>query len=143
MSANSRFTVAIHILSWMALVARMGQAVVTSDKIAVSVNTNPVVIRRALGQLRAGGLVEARRGNGAGWSLTRPATAISLLDVYAAVERDGVFGLHSAEPNQGCPIGRGIRPTLGRVYADVEDAMRRRLAVTTVEDVLNDTLTTD
>jgi hypothetical protein len=50
MSANSRFTVALHILTWMVLVARQRE-IVTSDQIAASVNTNPVFIRRILGLL--------------------------------------------------------------------------------------------
>ncbi|MEF3305925.1 hypothetical protein [Paenibacillus sp. GYB003] len=37
--------------TWMALVAKKRQAPVTSDPIAAGVNTNPVFIRRILGQL--------------------------------------------------------------------------------------------
>ncbi|MEO3827741.1 Rrf2 family transcriptional regulator [Actinomadura sp. B10D3] len=140
MSANSRFTVAIHILSWMALVARNGEDVVTSDRIAGSVNTNPVVIRRTLGRLREAGLVQSQRGNGAGWSLTRPAASTLLLDVYEAMEPGELFRLHSTLPNQECPVGRGIQPALRRVYGDVDEAVRRRLAGTSIEDVLAETL---
>ena len=140
MSANSRLTVAVHILSWMALVARQGEEWVTSDRIAVSVNTNPVVIRRALGQMRNRKLVRSQRGNGAGWSLARPAASISLLEVYESVESGAVFGLHAGVPNQACPIGRGIQPTLRRVYGDVEQALRGELARTSIEDVLGETL---
>jgi Rrf2 family protein len=139
-SANSRLTVAIHALSWMALVARKGEDVVTSDRIAASVNTNPVVIRRALGRLRKGGLVKSQRGNGAGWSLARPAASISLLEVYKSMEPGELFGLHSALPNQGCPVGRGIQPALRRVYGDVEEAVSCQLAGTSIEDVLAETL---
>ena len=41
----------------------------TSEYIAGSVNTNPVVIRRLLGSLRGAGIVESRTGVGGGWSL--------------------------------------------------------------------------
>jgi DNA-binding IscR family transcriptional regulator len=139
-SSNSRFTVALHILSWMALVAQRGIDVATSDRIAVSVNTNPVVVRRALGRLRRAGLVRAQRGHGAGWSLVRPVESVSLLDVYQAIAPDAVFGLHPSVPNQGCPIGRGIQPALRRVYGGVEQAMRSELTRTTVADILAETL---
>ena len=47
MSASSRMTVATHALTWMALVCpKRPDGIVTSDQIAASVNTNPVVIRR-------------------------------------------------------------------------------------------------
>jgi Rrf2 family protein len=139
-SSNSRLTVAVHILSWMALVAQRGIDVVTSERIAGSVNTHPVVIRRALGQLRQAGLVKVQRGNGAGWSLARSPDAITLLDVHRAVDEEAQFALHPSQPNQGCPVGRGIQPVLLRVYGDVESSIRAELARTTIAGVLQETL---
>src|SRR5438132_3114866 len=109
-AANSRMTVAVHALAWMALAQRQGHAVLTSDQVAASVNTNPVIIRRSLGDLRRAGLVIVRHGTGAGWSLARTPAEISLLDVYDAVERDPLFGMHRTEPNLECAVGGGIRP---------------------------------
>jgi len=140
MSANSRLTVATHILAWMALVARHNPEPVTSDRIAASVNTNPVVIRRTLGLLARGGLVESFRGINAGWRLTRSADAISLLDVFDALEEGSHFALHPSKPSQACPIGRGIGSTLSHVYDSIEDGVRKTLSATTIEAVLADTL---
>lgn len=140
MGANSRLTVAVHALTWMALAQRRGQDMMTSEQVAASINTNPVIVRRSLGNLRRAGLVEVRRGAGAGWSLARPPEQIALLSVYEAVESGPVFGLHHAEPNQQCPVGRGIRPALGNVYHGVETALRRELRRTTIADVLDQTL---
>jgi DNA-binding IscR family transcriptional regulator len=53
---------------------------VTSDRIAVSVNTNPVVIRRALALLQQGGLIQSQRGANAGWVLAKRPSAITLLN---------------------------------------------------------------
>jgi Rrf2 family protein len=140
MSANSRLTVATHILAWMALVARENPDPVTSDRIALSVNTNPVVIRRTLGLLSKAGLVESYRGVNAGWRLTKPADAITLLDVFSALEEGAPFGLHASTPSQACPVGRGIGPALSRVYGSIDEALRKQLAVTSIEDVLGDSL---
>jgi Rrf2 family protein len=140
MAANSQLTIAVHVLAWMALAQRRGLGVLTSDQVAASVNTNPVIIRRCLGDLRRNGLVHVRHGAGAGWSLARPSAEITLLDVYDAVGQESLFAMHRTEPNLECPVGRGIRPALGQVYGGIEQALRHELARTTVADVLDSTL---
>jgi|SRR5882757_8386564 len=140
MGANSRVTIAAHSLAWMGQNERLGGDVATSEQIANSVNTNPVVIRRLLGDLRDAGLVESRRGAGAGWRLTRSLESISLADVYDAVASGPLFALHSAVPNQKCPVGHGIQSALDPVYQSAEDAIRTQLARTTVADILRDSI---
>jgi Rrf2 family protein len=140
MAANSRLTIAVHALAWMALARRQGREVLTSDQVAASVNTNPVIIRRCLGDLRRAGLVYVRHGVGAGWSLARAPEEITLLEVHDAVGQEPPFGLHHTEPNLECPVGLGIRPALSQVYGQVEKAMRRELAAVSVADVLRETL---
>lgn len=140
MAANSRLTIAAHALAWMALAKQRGQGVLTSDQVAASVNTNAVIIRRSLGDLRRAGLVEVRHGAGAGWSLARPAGEITMLEVYDAVEREPLFAMHHTEPNLECPVGKGIRPALGHVYSEIEQAVRREMRRTTIADVLRQTL---
>ncbi|TDD59631.1 transcriptional regulator [Kribbella antibiotica] len=136
MSANSRLTIAAHALAWIGLYQRQGHEVATSEQIASSANTNPVVIRRLLGELRAAGLVESRRGVGAGWTLTRDLKKMTLLDVYDAIEPGPLFALHRASPDEGCVIGHGIQPALQDVYAGIECTVRTELSKTTLEDVL-------
>ncbi|MEI5100162.1 Rrf2 family transcriptional regulator [Streptomyces sp. PmtG] len=141
MSANSRMTVATHALTWMALVCpKRPDGIVTSDQIADSVHTNPVVIRRTLGSLRDAGLVVSQRGQGAGWRLAREPEAITLRDVYLAVEPDPLLALHPSTPNQKCPVGRGIPPVLRGAYDRAEEAMKAELAGVTVADVLKETV---
>jgi Rrf2 family protein len=140
MSANSRLTIAVHVLVWMALARERGVAWMTSDQVAASVNTNPVIIRRSLGDLRRATLVEVRRGAAAGWSLAREPREITLLDVYDAVEHEPMFAMHRTKPNLECPVGHGIRPALGQVYHEIDQALRRELTRTSVADMLHSTL---
>ncbi len=142
MSANSRLTVAVHAVAWVGLYQRLGHEVATSEQVAGSANTNPVVIRRLLGELRAAGLVKSQRGSGAGWTLARDMVDITLLDVYDAIESGPLFGMHRAEPNQGCVVGAGIQPAMKSVYDRLDRSLRAELAATTVEDVLKDVLAT-
>jgi Rrf2 family protein len=105
----------------------------TSEFIASSVNTNPVVVRRLLGSLREAGLVESRTGVGGGWTLLVDPERISLLEILRAVEpHSEVFALHRAEPNPECPCGRHIQDVLTEVYTKVQDGMTRQLASVTV-----------
>jgi Rrf2 family protein len=143
LSANSRLTIAVHALAWMALAQRRGLSLMTSEQVAASINTNPVIVRRSLGDLRDAGLVEVRRGAGAGWSLAHPPDRITLLAVYEAVESEPLFGMHRSEPNQACPVGRGIRPVLGQLYGELEQALRHQLRGTSIADVLDRTIGED
>lgn len=140
MSANSRLTIAAHALAWIGLYQRRGHEVATSEQIATSANTNPVVIRRLLGELRKAGLVESRRGVGAGWSLARDLESVTLLDVYEAVEPGPLFAMHRTTPDQECVVGRGIQPAMRTVYEGIEKTLRNELARVTLADVLRDVL---
>jgi len=137
MQANSRFAVAIHVLA-LARVAR-GDALgmpVTSEQMAESVNTNPVVIRRILGALREAGLVASQSGPGGGWRLLRRPDDISLRDVYKAVEAEPLFALPRREPSAGCAIGKQLPAVLERCFRNAEAALEEQLDQVTLADVI-------
>jgi Rrf2 family protein len=140
MAANSRLTIAIHALAWLALAQQRGRDQLTSDQVAASVNTNPVIIRRSLGDLHRAGLVRVRRGAGAGWSLARRPEDITVLEVYDAVAPEPLFAMHHTEPNLQCPVGRGIRPALHHLYSGAKQALRGELGGMSIADVLRETL---
>lgn len=139
MSTNNRMSLAVHVLTWIAFDRRgSDKEVGTSQRIATSVNTNPVVIRRSLIDLREAGLVESSRSRG--WTLTRDASKITLLDVYNAVGGGEIFGMHASPPDAECYVGYGIQPVLTRVYERATTALRESLATTTIADILRDTM---
>ena len=128
MPTNTRFAVALHILTLLAV--SEGEAL-TSDYIAGSVQTNPVVIRRILGVLREAGLVTAAQGPRGGFTLAVSPSSLTLREVFEAVEERSMFAIH-AEANPRCPVGRNIGSMLNDVTAEAEEAMLRQLARTTV-----------
>jgi Rrf2 family protein len=132
-TTSSRLSTAIHILTLLAF--EDGQPV-TSDYIAGSVNTNPVVIRRLLRRLAEAGLVQSTPGSAGGSRLAREARAITLRDVYAAVEGGGLFGEHTQQPNPKCPVGREVVHLLGSRFAAAEEAATDALARSTIADLV-------
>ncbi len=130
---NSRFSIAVHILT---LLASMPGERVTSECIAMSVGTNPVVIRRQLALLREGKLVESKGARGGGWTLARDAAAISLRQVREALGEEASFRMHRNEPHPNCAVGQNVRGVLEHVYADAEKAVMKSLEHWTVADML-------
>jgi Rrf2 family protein len=132
MPTNTRFAVAVHILTLLA----MQKEPVTSEYVAGSVQTNPVVVRRLLGALREAGIVTAVTGPGGGFQLAADAKVITLRDVFQAVEERSLIAIHS-ETNQKCPVGRNIETVLSEVTAGAENAMLASLGETTLARVVS------
>ena len=76
MQISSRFTMAIHMF---ACIDTFSDQKMTSDFMAASIGTNPVIVRKILQQLKAAGLIEVARGTG-GVTITRPLEQITFLD---------------------------------------------------------------
>ena len=114
MPSNSRFAIAVHILTMMAWA---GDEPLKSEYVACSVNTNPVVIRRILCALAKAGLVVSQTGAAGGTRLMRKPGQITLLDIYRAVDAGASFSLHCQPPNDECPVGMNIENVLGDVLA--------------------------
>ena len=136
MQISSRFTMAIHMF---ACIDTFSDMKMTSDFMAGSIGTNPVIIRKLLGQLKAAGLVEVARGT-VGVTITKPLNEITFLDVYKAVEcapDEELFHFHE-NPNQECPVGRNIHHVLDDKLAQVQKAMEDELSKITLEEVKND-----
>jgi Rrf2 family protein len=133
MPANSRFAIAVHILT---LMARAGGEPLKSDEVACSVNTNPVVIRRILCALSKAGLVVSQTGATGGSRLALKPGQITLLEVYRAVDAGEIFAMHPQPPNAECPVGMNIEVALDRILEEVEQGVERVLEKITIEKVL-------
>ena len=137
MQVSTQFTIAVHMLSYIALYSDKEK--VTSDVLSGSIQVNPVIIRRLLSRLKNHGMISVQRGTGGTFLLKKPED-ITLLDVYNAVENlkeEGLFHFHE-HPNPKCPVGRGIHHALDGRLEEAQKAMEEKLAAYTIRDIMKD-----
>jgi Rrf2 family protein len=128
---NGRFAISLHILT---LLTRFKGDLLSSEYIAGSININPVLVRKELGNLRKHGLVESKEGKNGGSTLAKPASQISLSDVYKAVRQAALLGQNKNKPNPKCEVGKQINTHLQDLYEETEQSLIQRLAKTTLAD---------
>lgn len=128
---NSQLPIAFHILGFLA--SQRGESV-TSEVLADTYGTSPVVLRRVLAKLQRAGLVETKRGVHGGSVLARDSKAINLREAYEAVLGDAQV---LQRPSEGC--AGAIAPALARfvndVMGDAEQALLDRLEAVTVAEM--------
>lgn len=133
MAANARLAVAVHTLGMLAFA---DEVPVTSDRIADSVHTNAVSIRRIFQALTKAGLVVGQMGPHGGARLARDPSTITLADVWRAVDEEAPFVLPKSGGNPSCALNGGVRPVLCEIFDDATGAMERSLAGVTVADFI-------
>lgn len=135
MQFSSRFTIATHILLCIAMFEN--EQKVTSNFLAGSINTNPVIIRNILGLLSSAGIIEIKAGIG-GAFLSKPPEKITLLDIFKAVEKEeSLFHFHE-NPNPQCPIGRTIHSVMDGKIETIQSAMENEMNNITLSRLLED-----
>jgi len=134
MQISSRFTVALHIFTCVDTFK--DEYKITSDFLAGSINTNPVIIRKILTQLKNAGLITVARGTG-GIELTRSLKEITFYDIYEAIEpieKGELFNFHE-NPNPKCPVGRNIHTLLDDKLKTIQLAMENEMKKYSVADL--------
>lgn len=136
MQFSSRLPIAVHIL--LCIEHFQGQYKTTSEFLAGSVNVNPVIIRKTLGQLKRAGLVNVEAGVG-GAQLARKPEEITLRDVFTAVEgeEETLFRFHE-HPNPECPVGRNVHGLLDARLDNARVAMEHSLEQVTLRNLLEE-----
>ena len=126
---------AVHIMSYLAY---KGDATSTSDAIAHSLATNPVVVRKLLKMLETEGLVVLRQGRSGGVALARAPAEIRLDQIYNAIKGDGsVFGFRETV-NPRCVIAKNMPNALGPIFAAADNAVMAALQTQTLEHVMSE-----
>ncbi|OLN32591.1 Rrf2 family transcriptional regulator [Desulfosporosinus metallidurans] len=130
---SSRFSIAVHILTLTAITEKN----CTSEYIASSVNTNPVLIRRIIGFLKKAGLINVH-GTG-GTYIQKDISKITLLDVYNAVEvteDHELFNFHKG--NCKCKVGANIESIVGATLNKAQIAMENELRQVTIQNIVKE-----
>ncbi|WP_103603798.1 Rrf2 family transcriptional regulator [Campylobacter concisus] len=134
MQVGIKFSTAIHVVLAACF---FKDEKVTSEFIAGSINTNPVIVRRLLGTLKAAGLVNVVAGVG-GVSLAKEPKDITLLQIFNAVnDKEKLFKIHSDSP-KACPLGSKIEGLLTNYFLKAQEALESELRSITLQDLLDE-----
>jgi Rrf2 family protein len=133
MAGNSRLATAIHVTGMLSFA---DQVPLTSETIAQSCNTNPVVIRRIIGLLTRHGLVKVKMGIGGGATLTKSPSEITLGEIYQALEEGSIFEVPQFDQDFQCQIGKIVRPVLAGFLHQAEQSLIKNLNQITLADVI-------
>jgi len=134
---GTKFSIAIHIL--LSVEVFKDKHKITSDFLAASANTNPVMIRKIMGLVREAGLIEVAKGTG-GITLLKTPKEITLKDIYLAVNPIEDWKLFNIHKNSaaGCPVGGNILNLLDPYFTKAQNAMENNLSNSTLQNLLND-----
>lgn len=131
-----RFPTALQMMLSLALAQERGDGLLSSSQLARSLGANPSFVRKMLVLLSDAGLAEAARGNTGGVRLTRPASAITLRDVYQAVAKEKPFW----SPREGVPSVCIVSSNAGEYFsaisASAQEATMAKLGETTLAEGL-------
>lgn len=136
MATGSRFAVAIHTLAVLGYLAKHGVEKASSNQIARSVNTNPVVIRNLLLILKRAGLIRSKEGKGGGVSLACSPEKIALRDVYTAVEDSSLLNLNPNDEFKLCPVSRSMKKILPSIFNEIDEAVLKTLQKRKLSDII-------
>ena len=132
---NCRFAFAVHV---MAVLGLEQEHCYSSSRLAETVNTNPVVIRRLLLELQEAGLISTLRGPHGGSVLRRNPERVTLREIRSAVEKGQIFGSHPNRPSRKCPVGKNINKVMMQIADRAGKALERELDKITLADVLRE-----
>jgi DNA-binding IscR family transcriptional regulator len=109
----------------------------TSEVLARSMDTNPVVIRRILAGLREQGYVESEKGHGGGWTLSCDLSKVTLRDIYDALSSPSLLAIGNRTEAPGCLVEAAVNARLSRSFHDAEELLLARFDEVTLA-MLND-----
>lgn len=135
MKINTKCSLALHVL--LAIAVFSDKVKMTSEAIAKSTGSNPVIIRNILGSLKQAGIVAVHRGSG-GAELAMSPAEITIWKVYIAVDPTSLHDLIGLHPNPShlCPVGCKIYDLLEEPYSAIRKSVQASMSKYTLADLL-------
>lgn len=125
---DSRLSGVLHLLLHMA----QRPEPMTSEVLARSMETNPVVIRRILAGLRDRGYVQSERGHGGGWTLACDLSKVTLRGVYEALGSPSLLAIGNRTEAPGCLVEAAVNAQLSKSFHDAESLLLARFGEVTL-----------
>lgn len=133
MKYSTKVSDAVHILAFIQL---NPTGSLSSSSIAESVRTNPGCVRQLMSALRKAGLLSSVQGHPRP-SLTREPTAVTLLDIYKAVEGDKPLLHLDTHTNPECGVGIYIQLSLQDYFDQVQKTAENEMQRITLQAILD------
>lgn len=127
---NNQLPIALHILGF--LTSRDGEPL-TSELMADTYGTSPVVLRRVLAKLQRAGLVDTKRGASGGSVLARDPKTINLRHAYEAVANDPE--ILSRHPEREGRVEGALADFMNTVMGDAEAALLAELEAVSIAEM--------
>lgn len=134
MKRDSRLSGVLHVLLHMA----EADAPMTSEALAKMMKTNPVVIRRVLAGLRDRELVCSEKGHGGGWKICRDLQAITLHDIYLALDEPTLLAMGNRTESPGCLVEEAVNQALNQAFHEAEALLLARFRDVTLAQLSQD-----
>ena len=131
MNRDSRLSGVLHLLLHLA----ESDIPVTSETLAKSMQTNPVVIRRILAGLREQGFVSSEKGHGGGWRLSCDLYEVTLHDIYVAVGSPPILAMGNRNDSPGCLVEQAVNTVMKQTFRDAEALLLERLGEVTLAEL--------
>jgi DNA-binding IscR family transcriptional regulator len=126
---DSRLSGVLHVLLHM---AQHPDRVFTSEEMARSMDTNPVVIRRIMAGLRDRGYLHSEKGHGGGWMLSCKLDEVTLRDLHTALGAPALLAIGNRTESPGCVVEQAVNGALGPAFDAAEAFLLQKLGDVTL-----------
>lgn len=132
MKKSNKFSDILHVLLH---IAKSDQAV-TSETLAKTMKTNPVVVRRTMAGLRERGFVTSEKGHGGGWKLSCDLNIVTLYDIYQAIGSPTMLAIGNRTESPKCLIEKVVNTATSDALHEAESLLIAKFCNTTLSMVM-------
>ena len=110
----------------------------TSDTLAQMLGTNPVVVRRTMALLKEQGYVTSEKGHRGGWTLSKPLSEMTLLDIHQALGSTSIFAIGLSTDHPQCLVEQAVNGALTDAFDEAQALLLKRLGAITLAQLAED-----